>query len=86
MPLLKVSHQDYLLDQKMQRLIELAGFDVDSALPPTDRTPQDRAAILAQIAEFDAQLAAMGCDTDYGYTAWMAEGFWEGPDGNKEEE
>ena len=42
MAMIKRWPQDDLRDRKQRRLEELAQMAVDSALPPTDRLPQDR--------------------------------------------
>lgn len=69
--------QDDLLERKLRQLDELAELDVASALPPTDRLPQDRDRVLEDIRRIDTELAAMGFGTDYGFAVWAAEGYWE---------
>lgn len=42
MSLISIRRQDILQENKARLLEELASLDVELALPPTDRIPQDR--------------------------------------------
>ena len=77
MAVIKHLPQHDLLEKKLRRLEELAELDVASALPPTDRLPQDRNTVLEDIRRVDTELAAMGLSADYGFAVWTAEGYWE---------
>ena len=67
MAVIKHLPQHDLLEKKLRRLEELAELDVASALPPTDRLPQDRNTVLEDIRRVDTELAAMGLGADYGF-------------------
>ena len=55
MPLISIQRQDILIPQKLRLLEELASQEVESALPPTDRIPQDRNALMEEIRRTDAE-------------------------------
>lgn len=57
--------KDYILrDRKLDLLLRLAALDVDSAIAPTDRVPQDREALLHELRQVDAEFDAIGSTAD----------------------
>lgn len=83
MPVLSIRRQDILLQNKRRILEELADWDVASALPPTDRCPQDRTPLLAELQSIDTELRAIGLDdqgrdiTSDAEMQWEYEGYEE---------
>lgn len=77
MPLISIQRQDILIPKKLRLLEELASQDVESALPPTDRVPQDRTTLLEEIRKTDAELDSIGITFSYEDAVLATEAVWE---------
>lgn len=77
MPLISIQPQDILIPRKLRLLEELASLDVESSLPPTDRVPYDRNAILEEIRRTDAELDSIGITFSYEDAVLATEATWD---------
>jgi len=81
MPVVRPTKRDIALDNKRYGLELTAANDVDSAVPPTDRVPdEDRMRRIQEIRAANSELGVVMEDDDYGYIVGQMEAEWEGRD------